>query len=112
MCTGEAMSRENQIRANNDFVDRFRRPNKRRFVTPEYIWHQRNEGKALDIARHETKGKGVGPSERCQIAERVKFSKALMLRSTPAQLLAYSFKVADQILSARRRSEKAKAVTA
>lgn len=90
-------------RKNTEFLKRFRR--RPRPEVPDYIAHQKNEGKPLE---HESakpkKGSGQTVSLRAQIANRVQFSRDLKSVSTERQLRAYAFILADQIISQRRKT--------
>lgn len=100
-----------QTRKNNEFLARFQRAP--RFVMPDYIAHQKNEGKPLG---HEPtkpkKGSGKTVSVRAQIAKTIRFSKDLKMVSTDRQLRAFGLLQADRIISQQRRKAKAKAVSA
>lgn len=91
-------------RKNTEFLKRFRR--NPRLKMPDYIAHQKNEGRPLE---HEPtkpkKGSGKTVSRRARIAATVRFSRNLKSVSTDRQLRAYSFIVADQIISQRRKAE-------
>jgi len=89
------------VRKNSEFLKRFRRVP--RMGMPDYIAHQKNEGKPLEPRIHQPKGHGRGPSERAKIASRVLFSRDLKSVSTDRQLKVYALKVADQIISNRRK---------
>lgn len=95
---------------NKEFVQRFQR-GLRLNRTPEYILEQRAEGQR-EIKHHETKGRGVGPSERARVAAKVQFSTDLKMRTTDAQLRAYAFTVADRLIARRRRTKQARGVSA
>lgn len=79
---------------------------------PDYIAHQKNEGKVLE---HESakprKGSGQTVSIRAQIASTVQFSRDLKSVSTNRQLRAYALIVSDRIIS-RRRQLQTKGATA
>jgi len=92
-----------QARKNNEFLKRFRRSP--RMTMPDYIAHQKNEGKPLEHeAAKPQKGSGKTVSLRAQIAGRVQFSRELKSVSTDRQLRAYALIKADQIISQRRKA--------
>ncbi len=95
-----------QVRRNTEFLKRFRRSP--RMKMPDYIAHQKNEGKLLE---HEParpkKGSGKTVSLRARLAKTVQFSRDLKSVSTERQLRVYALMVADQAIAQRRRAEKA-----
>lgn len=96
-----------QVRRNNEFVKRFRRSPRLRM--PEYIAHQKNEGKLLEHeAARPRKGSGQTVSLRAKVASQVQFSRDLKSVSTERQLRAYAFIVADRVIAQQRREAKAR----
>src|SRR4029077_1100417 len=95
------MTMDERRRKNNEFVGRFR-TFKPRLRTPEYVAHQKHEGWE-EPELYQPKGRGRGPSNRAKIASRVRFSAELKSVTTDRQLKVYALKVADQIISQRRK---------
>lgn len=102
------MSAELQ-RKNTEFLKRFRR--RPRPEMPDYIAHQKNDGRPLEHEPTKPKKDSVKfVSLRAQIASQVRFSKELKMVSTNRQLQAYAYIKADQIISQRRKAKKQAAI--
>lgn len=72
----------------------------------EQIAAQKNEGVDIEPRISQPKGHGRGPSPRAKVASKVRFSARLKAVTTTRQLEVYALKVADQIISQRRKAKK------